>query len=519
MGWPGSDPAAVDHEVVEPLLDMLARADLDADATATAGAARITVTSGGDPAAIVDRVRAALDLRALPADLEPPVIARVDGRQYRYVLHSAELPLRALAQVHERLVVDRLERLSGVGGVDDCGAPDDELAVTVDPARLTAAGIDVVELIDAIRRGNVSVPAGRVGGSGQVTAIDVTAPGEQLGDLVIRADAAVPVRLRDVAIIAPATSTPCRALLDGRPAIAAAVRVHDAAALAAVQRTLHDLAAELPAGTRITWVGRRDDVGPQGPTGLDAFLVVRHIRVAGPGPSDAVLADLARLLRGSPRRTLIEAGPGGGRGPEQVDLWAELVGPDLTDLLEQLRARPGGAVRWVGGPGDLTALLACPEERQLDAAADVLRAQIAETRLVLGRGGAPAIDVHPDRDRLAAHGLTASRIADAIAAVSTGVVAGRWLSQGQPHAVRVRVAVNFPDGLTDVYRRTADGSLVPLSQLVRIDRSAAAPIRYRAHRMPALPVWFQLIDRDPFAAARPLLPAGCRLDRADPDRW
>jgi multidrug efflux pump subunit AcrB len=75
---------------------------------------------------------------------------------------KAGLSQRQLTTLGEQVVQKGFERVSGVGRVSLGGTVTREIHVRVDPARLTAFGLTVDQVVTALRNANVSVPVGTI---------------------------------------------------------------------------------------------------------------------------------------------------------------------------------------------------------------------------------------------------------------------------------------------------------------------------------------------------------------------
>jgi multidrug efflux pump subunit AcrB len=83
--------------------------------------------------------------------------------------------------------------------------------------------------------------------------------------------------------------------------------------------------------------------------------------------------------------------------------------------------------------------------------------------------GMPELQIHPDRDRAAAMGVSMEAIAETVNALVGGVRAGQFKDKGRNYDVRVRLVSGQRDVPEDVSRlkvRARDGTLVPLGTLV-----------------------------------------------------
>ncbi len=155
--------------------------------------------------AIAD-MRQAIDgmLANLPDGIEPPTIRRYDSNSspIMYLGVKSDLPPIELTQLTERLIIPQLERLDGVARVGMRGEVNREIQVDLDYAKLTALGMGVNEIVTALERGNVSLPAGDyeegqfhrlLRGQSEFTNL------EEIRSLVVRQRGGAVVHLRDVA--------------------------------------------------------------------------------------------------------------------------------------------------------------------------------------------------------------------------------------------------------------------------------------------------------------------------------
>ncbi|EKV26593.1 Acriflavin resistance protein [Caenispirillum salinarum AK4] len=119
-----------------------------------------------------DRVNRAL--RDLPEDIEAPRISKADENADEVMwltLRADHLEPMALTDMAERLVVDRLTSVDGVAQINVGGEQRYALRVWLDRDALTARGLTVADVDEALRRENVELPAGRLEGSAQTLAV------------------------------------------------------------------------------------------------------------------------------------------------------------------------------------------------------------------------------------------------------------------------------------------------------------------------------------------------------------
>jgi HAE1 family hydrophobic/amphiphilic exporter-1 len=103
--------------------------------------------------------------RSLPTDIDPPVVQKLDPAEQPIVslaLSSTTIPIVQLTTLAEEAIRRRLESVSGVGEVRVTGGAEREVRVFLQPGRLRALSITVPEVMNALARQNIEVPAGRV---------------------------------------------------------------------------------------------------------------------------------------------------------------------------------------------------------------------------------------------------------------------------------------------------------------------------------------------------------------------
>ena len=275
-GWPGADPAIVESDLTEVLERELNGVEGVRTLTSSSqeGSSSITVefaldrdleAAANDVRSRVSRVR-----RRLPDDIDEPTVEKADAsaQPVMFLRLAAEgMSLLEITDVADTLVRDRLENIEGVSGIDLFGAQVYALRVELDPVRMAARGVTVGDVETALRLGNVDLPAGRIEGSATQLTIHVDGglrDPEAFGALVLRADAASRVYLRDVASLrVGAENERTAARADATPSISMAITPQAQANIIAVsdevQRRLPVIQGDLPPGLTLDVVYDRSD--------------------------------------------------------------------------------------------------------------------------------------------------------------------------------------------------------------------------------------------------------------------
>ncbi len=268
IAYPGASPDQVEREVVSRIEDRISGiSGLDIlRSTSTDGFAQIIVQfSFGKP---VDQatqdVRDAISaVRAqLPQEIIEPIIQRFDPSALPIVslaLTSLTLTPAQLTQIADQTIASDLRAIPGVAQVNIAGADSTTLNVILDPARLTAAGVGVDQVVTAIRSQNLAAPVGQVTGPATERAIRLEGRLERPEDfarLTVAVRNGVPIHLGDVATIeAGAAERRSAALYQGRESIGIDIvksKGYSTTSVSdAIKRRLPALVAQLPRGTTI----------------------------------------------------------------------------------------------------------------------------------------------------------------------------------------------------------------------------------------------------------------------------
>ena len=200
-------------------------------------------------------------LNQLPQSAEKPQVAKFDFRALPIINLALTGPqsLRELYEVADKQVRDAVSQAPGVASVSIVGGRKREIRVALDPAQLVAFGLDASQVIRAIARENVSVPAGRVTEPGQEFSLRVLGEFNDLNELrrlpVQTPDGGV-VRVSDLGrVIDTAEEARDLAALDGGSSVGLLVQKRSDAntveTAANIRAQVDRLSAALPSGMRV----------------------------------------------------------------------------------------------------------------------------------------------------------------------------------------------------------------------------------------------------------------------------
>lgn len=142
----------------------------------------------------------------MPRGIERPSLGPVAtglGEVFHYVVRGDET--RTLADVraaHDWVVVPQMRSVPGVAEVNSWGGDERQIQIVIDPTALQQRGLGLADVVAAVEHDGRNVGGGAMydaGGSFLVLGSALLTTPEQVGEIVIRADRGVPIRVKDVA--------------------------------------------------------------------------------------------------------------------------------------------------------------------------------------------------------------------------------------------------------------------------------------------------------------------------------
>jgi multidrug efflux pump len=202
---------------------------------------------------------------ALPRNLPyPPVYSKVNPADTPIItlaLTSETVSLRALSDLADTMLAQRLSEISGVGNVSTQGGIKPAVRIQADLPRLAAYGLGLEDIRLAIVNANVAGPKGAFDGASQsytIAANDQLSAAEAYRSLVIAYRNGAPVILRDIAdVVDGLENSKVSGWHNGTQAIVIDIRRQPGAN---VVQTVKNIQAELPRLRRIMPVGAKLNV-------------------------------------------------------------------------------------------------------------------------------------------------------------------------------------------------------------------------------------------------------------------
>lgn len=168
--YPGAGPEEIESQVSKKLEDAVSTLanikQMNSYNTEGVSLVVIEFQLGVDPDLVAIDVKEKVDavVNDLPEDAKKPVVEKFDVNALPIMNLALTGPQsgRALYRVADKQLKDQLSQAPGVASVSIVGGNEREIHVDVDPDKLAAYGLDANQVVSAIARENLSVPAGLV---------------------------------------------------------------------------------------------------------------------------------------------------------------------------------------------------------------------------------------------------------------------------------------------------------------------------------------------------------------------
>lgn len=268
--YPGATPADVEVDVVKRIEDVVASTEglkhMSSSCLENVGMVVLEFTLETDVDVAANDVRQKVDsiVSDFPAGVETPVILKIDFNALPIVTlaFTGSLDIAELYDYADQTLSDRLSSIPGVANVDLVGGAERELHVLLDRDKVSAAGLSSLDVVAALERGILTLPAGRVrdGFDEYNVRFDAEYPDYQdIRRLQIAGRDGARRYVGDLGEVAMGSDEIRQAtFIDGRPAIGIQlVKRPDANAVEVVREVKRQLAGigeSLPGGTELVFV-------------------------------------------------------------------------------------------------------------------------------------------------------------------------------------------------------------------------------------------------------------------------
>jgi multidrug efflux pump len=216
--YPGANADIIETQITEPL---------EKAVNGIAGIKNITSSSSNGSSNInvefelsVDMETAANDVRdkvsqaqrSLPTDLDaPPVVSKADASSDPILSMTVQSTTKNSLQITEyanNVLVERLQTIPGVSGIQIWGEKRYAMRIWIDPAKLVSFDLTAGDVQSALLRENIELPSGKI--SGSTTELTVRTFGrlnteEEFNNLIVKNVNGADIRIRDIgeAVLGP----------------------------------------------------------------------------------------------------------------------------------------------------------------------------------------------------------------------------------------------------------------------------------------------------------------------------
>lgn len=212
VSWEGAAPEVIENDITEPLEEALAQTEGLRTITSISrmGSSSITIElelSRNVEFALQDvQTKVSQAARRLPRDIDPPVISKSNPEDQPIMMVSlgGPFPPRIISDYVQYGLREKLQTIPGVGEISLMGVQTRNVRVWLDAAQLDEKELTVQDVITALQREHVELPAGRLETPGREVNVRVLGEAidlETLRKIVIREVNGAPIYISDVALV------------------------------------------------------------------------------------------------------------------------------------------------------------------------------------------------------------------------------------------------------------------------------------------------------------------------------
>ena len=203
--------------------------------------------------------------REFPQDVEEPILQQIrleDLPILSIAVLSPNMDAKTLTTISEKMIKRRLENISGVGQVRLVGASRREVQLLLDRVQLESYGLTYAQVMMAMQRENLDVPAGKLEQGARQSLVRVAGRIKDVRDfanIIVAEKDGYPIRLSSIARLEDGIEEQTSfALLDGKPALALEIQKQTGSNTVDVadnvKKALTELQKQLPGGVELRMV-------------------------------------------------------------------------------------------------------------------------------------------------------------------------------------------------------------------------------------------------------------------------
>ncbi|MBI4610760.1 MAG: efflux RND transporter permease subunit, partial [Candidatus Rokubacteria bacterium] len=257
---PGASPEEIESQITKPIeeavntingLDELRSSSIEGQSQVFA---TFVLERDVQEAANDVREKVATVVSRFPVGTEAPIIEKFDpdSSPILALVVSGRRSAREITEIADKRIKRQLETVKDIGAITLVGERRREIQVFVDPAKLTAYGLSIQQVKDALQRQNVEIPGGRITSGAREEGLRTLGRMESVrafGELIVADLKGSPVRMSDIASVVDGEQE-ARTLsrLDGRNAVSLLIRKQSGTNTVAVVDAVKAKLAEIKKG-------------------------------------------------------------------------------------------------------------------------------------------------------------------------------------------------------------------------------------------------------------------------------
>jgi hydrophobe/amphiphile efflux-1 (HAE1) family protein len=267
VSWPGAAPEVVENDIIEPLEEALVQIEgirtISSSSRMGGGSVTLEMQLSRNVDLAMQDIQAKVSQaqRSLPRDVDPPTISKSNPEDQPIMMLSlaGAVPRRVINDYIQYSLKEKLQTIPGIGEITLMGMQDRNVRVWLDANKLDEKGLTVQDVIIALQREHVELPAGRLETKGREVNVRILGEAidlETLRHIVVSEVNGTPIYIGDVALIEDGFDDTRRlARVNGVPAQGLGVKKQRGANAVAVakevRRALDEFQKTLPEGMTV----------------------------------------------------------------------------------------------------------------------------------------------------------------------------------------------------------------------------------------------------------------------------
>lgn len=209
--YTGASAEVIESQITEPLEKSINGIESirNISSQSSPGSSRITIefalTADLEKAANDVRDKVSQATRSLPQDITaPPTVEKADSDNEPIIMlavQSSNMNAIELSEYVENNILEKIQTIEGVSSVEIFGQQRPAMRLWFDPNKMVAHQVTASDVLDALTRENVEMPAGKVSGGGSELIIKTSGrlnTEAEFNNLIIAENGSQIVRLRDI---------------------------------------------------------------------------------------------------------------------------------------------------------------------------------------------------------------------------------------------------------------------------------------------------------------------------------